>query len=247
MEISGRVLEQRLTQVQAAQQLGLGIRQVERLSQKLRVKGPSGLVSKQRGRTSNRSLPTELRERTLELVQSRYHDFGPTLAAEKLRIVCANTPQAKGRVECAHLTLQDRLVMELRLRGICTQEAANAYAPEFMADYNKRFAKEPLSNHDAHSSVRDDENVALIFSWQEDRLEFREGRGAFPLRAFEQDRRVTQGAIVSNKRLRAVLSKIQADQRSRDKEYLASQKVTLRKKQRIRTARAQADAPLGNP
>ncbi len=65
--------------------------------------------------------------------------------------------------------------------------------------------------------------------------------------AFEEDRRVTQGDIVANKRLGAVLSKIQADQRERDEERLTSKRVTLRRKKQIRTARAQADAPLGNP
>ena len=85
LEILGRVLERRLTQTQAAQQLGLSVRQVERLCRKLRVEGPRGLVSQKRGRVSNRRLPSELRERTLRLVQSCYSDFGPTLAAEKLR------------------------------------------------------------------------------------------------------------------------------------------------------------------
>ena len=85
LEVLGRVLERRLTQVQAAEQLGLGVRQVERLCRKLRVEGPPGLVSKKRGRESNRKFPNGMRERSLGLVQSRYHDFGPTLAAEKLR------------------------------------------------------------------------------------------------------------------------------------------------------------------
>jgi len=58
---------------------------------------------------------------------------------------------------------------------------------------------------------------------------------------------VTEGDIVCNKRLGAVLSKIQADQGERDHELLASQKATLRQKQRIRTARAQADAPVASP
>jgi hypothetical protein len=429
LEILGRVLERRLTQVQAAEQLGLGVRQVERLCRKLRIEGAPGLVSKKRGRASNHRLCGELREQCLDLVRARYHDFGPTLAAEKLRehhgvivsvetlrkwmidaelwitrrsrvgrvhqprhrrscvgeliqidgcdhewfedraprctllvyvddatsqlmeirfvdsestfdyfastrsylmrhgkpvafysdqasifrltaseprktggltqfsraltelnidIVCANSPQAKGRVERAHLTLQDRLVKELRLRDISTQEAANAYAPEFIEDYNKRFAKEPLSAHDAHRPVRDDENLALIFTWQEDRkvtknltlkykrrlyliepspeaqrirgkrcrvyehadghLDLREGGEAFLFSAFEEKQRVTQGDIVSNKRLAAVLSKIQVDQRNRDKELLSQKKrVTLREKARVRRARAQADAPPGTP
>jgi hypothetical protein len=54
LEILGRVLERRLTQVRAAEQLGLGVRQAERLCRKLRIEGPSGLVSKKRGRVSNR-------------------------------------------------------------------------------------------------------------------------------------------------------------------------------------------------
>ena len=58
-----------------------------------------------------------------------------------------------------------------------------------------------------------------------------------------ESRRVTQGDIVANKRLGAVLSKIQADQRERDEERLASPKVTLREKRQIRVARARAGAP----
>ena len=85
LEILSRVLERRLTRVQAAEQLGLGVRQVERLCCKLRNEGPLGLVSKKRGRTSNRVLPNELRERALDLIQARYFDFGPTFAAEELR------------------------------------------------------------------------------------------------------------------------------------------------------------------
>ena len=85
LEVLGRVLERRLTQVQAAEQLGLSLRQIERLCGKLRVEGPPGLISKKRGRESNRKFPNGMREHSLGLVQSRYHDFGPTLAAEKLR------------------------------------------------------------------------------------------------------------------------------------------------------------------
>jgi hypothetical protein len=67
---------------------------------------------------------------------------------------CANSSQAKGRVERANLTLQDRLVKELRLREIDSKEAANAYAPSFIADYNARFAKPPRSAHDAHRAAQ---------------------------------------------------------------------------------------------
>ena len=76
--------------------------------------------------------------------------FARALAELDIELICANSPQAKGRVERANQTLQDRLIKELRLRGIMTIEAANAYLPSFMRDYNRRFARAPLSPHDAH-------------------------------------------------------------------------------------------------
>jgi hypothetical protein len=66
--------------------------------------------------------------------------FSRALSELNIDLVYANSPQAKGRVERAHLTLQDRLVKELRLRGISTPEAGNAYLPEFQADHNARLA-----------------------------------------------------------------------------------------------------------
>ena len=428
LEVLTRALDRRLTQAQAAERLGLGLRQVERLCRQLRLEGPAGLISKKRGRPSNRKLPDSIREHAVALVLAHYVDFGPTLAAEKLAerhglgvsvetlrrwmveaeiwvprsrrdrrvhqprhrrsclgeliqidgcehawfedrapkctllvfvddatsrlmelrfdicesthgyfvatwtylerygkpvafysdqasifriansrgkrrdgltqygralselnidILCANTPQAKGRVERTHLTLQDRLVKELRLRGISSIGDANAFAPEFIDDFNARFAKAPLSEHDAHRPVREDEDLELILSHREERkisraltVHFRRGLyllepgpGTLDLRGklcdvhefldgrieirhrgrpvsfavFEQPRRVTQGDIVANKRLSAVLTMIQAEQRTRDAELLSSPKVTRRQKEKIRAAREQADTPLAAP
>ncbi len=95
--------------------------------------------------------------------------FGRALYALNIEGICANSSQAKGRVERTHLTLQDRLVKELRLRGISTLEAANAFMPLFIADYNRRFAKPPKSGHDRHRPVRPDEDLELILAWQEPR------------------------------------------------------------------------------
>lgn len=85
--------------------------------------------------------------------------FGRALYELNIDIICANTPQAKGRVERANQTLQDRLVKELRLRGIDTIEAANAYAPEFVADFNVRFGKDPRNPKDMHRSLADHEHL----------------------------------------------------------------------------------------
>ena len=57
--------------------------------------------------------------------------------------IAALSPQAKGRIERLFRSFQDRLVAELRLRGITTIEAANEFLPSFLADYAKRFSVKP--------------------------------------------------------------------------------------------------------
>ncbi|KVT41313.1 ISNCY family transposase [Burkholderia ubonensis] len=95
--------------------------------------------------------------------------FGRAMYELNIDTFCANSSPAKGRVERAHLTLQDRLVKELRLRGISTVAGANAYAPSFMAAYNARFAKPPRSDFNAHRSLRDDEDLDTLLTWRETR------------------------------------------------------------------------------
>jgi transposase len=69
--------------------------------------------------------------------------FGRMLQALGIGFIPAGSPQAKGRIERLWQTLQDRLVSELRLRGITTPAAANAFLPAFRADHNRRFARPP--------------------------------------------------------------------------------------------------------
>jgi hypothetical protein len=96
--------------------------------------------------------------------------FGRAVRELGIESICANSPQAKGRVENANGTLQDRLVKEMRLRGISTIEAANAYLPEFMMGWDKRFAVEPRSEVDVHrKDLPDSKTLNLIFSFQDDR------------------------------------------------------------------------------
>lgn len=299
-----KVVDGALVQREAALQLGLSVRQVKRLIRAFRIDGAGGLVSRHRGRPSNNRIAASVQDHFIDLVRTHYHDFGPTLAHEKLveqhdfghsvetlrawmiaeglwrprqrrrasihqrrpRRPCrgelvqidgsphdwfegraprcclivfiddatgelgalrfvpaestqaymetlegylaihgrpvalysdrhgifrvnhpdregeltqfsralktldigaihANTPQAKGRVERANQTLQDRLVKELRLSGISDIDAANAFLPAFAADYNQRFAKTPQSSTDAHRSVlHSPEELELIFS-----------------------------------------------------------------------------------
>lgn len=79
------VCEKRLRRRDAASQLGISERQAQRLINRYRVSGAEGLVSRKRGQPSNRRLTESLKMRVLTLIRENYSDFGPTLAAEKLR------------------------------------------------------------------------------------------------------------------------------------------------------------------
>ena len=309
-EVMRLIAERRMTQRQASVTLGLSLRQTERLYAAYKREGGAGLVSKKRGAPGNNRYGDVLRGTALQLVRSRYPDFGPTLACEKLiedhgfpmsvetlrqwmiedgiwqtraqrkkrvqqprhrrdccgeliqidgcdhhwfedrapravllvfvddatgklmelrmcrsestfdyfeatrrylnrhgkpvalysdkagvfrvnakspkagdgytqfgramadlnvDVICANTPAAKGRVERAHQTLQDRLVKELRLAGISSIDEAYAFLPKFMQDFNRRFAKEPRNEHDAHRPLQPHDVLDDIFCWQETR------------------------------------------------------------------------------
>ncbi len=95
-------------------------------------------------------------------VNRRDREGEPTQFARALRTldvesIHAGSPRAKGRVERANRTLQDRLVKEMRLRGIGGTAAGNDYLPTFMADYNRRFGVAPRNPADAHRPVLHDE------------------------------------------------------------------------------------------
>lgn len=290
LEVIQRVKRKTLKQRQAAELLSVSVRQVKRLCKAYQASGAAGLISKRRGQPSNNRLSEKTINKARRLLRSRYPDFGPTLATEKLAIegvslsvetvrqlligeglwkakcvrrpvihqlrerrarwgelvqidgsphdwfegrarkctllvfvddatsrlmylqlvaaettfnyfaavrsyvtqfgkplafysdkfgvfrvnipnalsgtgltqfgralkeldielICAHSPQAKGRVERANQTLQDRLTKELRLRGLSSLESANAYLPEFIAAYNARFAVAPRSAESAH-------------------------------------------------------------------------------------------------
>jgi transposase len=95
--------------------------------------------------------------------------FGRAMQELDIQIICANSPQAKGRVERVIQTLQDRLSKEMRLRNLSNLTAGNAYLPEFIADFNQRFAVEPRSSINAHRPLTAKEDLARILTWQETR------------------------------------------------------------------------------
>jgi hypothetical protein len=87
-----------------------------------------------------------------------------------IELICANTPQAKGRVERANATLQDRLVKELRLRGIASITEANTFVQEFRLELNRRFQKPAGLEGDAHRKLTEHEDVSSILTRVEERV-----------------------------------------------------------------------------
>jgi transposase len=195
--------------------------------------------------------------------------FGRALSELNIDILCAK--------------LQDRLVKELRLRDITSIEAGNAYLPDFMDDYNQRFARDPENPHDAHRPVRGDEDLELILTCQEmrklsknlaliykrvtylvepgpdtlpiggkwcrvyehedGRVEIRYDDRPLPYCIFsDRDQCVRSAAIVTTKRLDAVLRKIREDQQKQERKSRPRRKLTLREKRLIRAARERTDA-----
>jgi hypothetical protein len=96
-----------------------------------------------------------------------YTQFSRALYELNIDAICANTPVARGCVERAHLTLQDRLVKEFRLAGISSMAAANALMLSFIESYNRKFAKAPRNTDDAHRALRPEEDLELILTWRE--------------------------------------------------------------------------------
>lgn len=88
--------------------------------------------------------------------------FGRALSELNITAIFANSPQAKGRVEKVNGTLQDRLVKEMRLRGICSIEEGNVYLPQFMDFYNSKFAVCAKDPKDAHRPLLESEKLEDI-------------------------------------------------------------------------------------
>ena len=96
--------------------------------------------------------------------------FGRMCATLGIRIIGANSPQAKGRVERQHGTHQDRLVKKMRRRGLTTYAAADAYLETaYTADHNRRFATAPAAPEDFHRPLTRGLSLDRVFRLEEDR------------------------------------------------------------------------------
>jgi transposase len=84
LHVIRKVIDKVITQNDASEVIGVSVRQVQRMVARVRLEGDKGIIHKSRGQPSNRSIPGATRRKALTLFKSTYHDFGPTLASEKL-------------------------------------------------------------------------------------------------------------------------------------------------------------------
>lgn len=89
--------------------------------------------------------------------------FSRALEELDIELICANSPQAKGRVERRNRDFQNRLIKAMRIAKICNIEAANAFLPSFLAAFNQKFAKAPLNPQNAHRTLLPTQDLDKIF------------------------------------------------------------------------------------
>lgn len=84
LHIIRKAMEKEVTQIGAGEILRLSDRQVRRIIKNVKYEGDAGIIHKSRGKPSNRTISKKIKEKALKHFRNKYHDFGPTLASEKL-------------------------------------------------------------------------------------------------------------------------------------------------------------------
>src|ERR1700733_14496431 len=130
-----------LNQEEAAELLGVSERTFRRWTRRYEDEGEAGLIDRRLGKASGRRVPSPTQ-------------VGRALAQLGVEHIGAYSPQARGRSERAFATLQDRLVKELKLVGITTIDAANAFIRDvYLPAHNSRFAVDPAGEGSAFTLI----------------------------------------------------------------------------------------------
>lgn len=96
--------------------------------------------------------------------------FGRAMKELGVEIIYAHSAPAKGRVERAFETLQDRLVLEMRLQNISTIEEGNAYIRTYLAKHNPKYSVEPKNPHNAHLPLKNNRHLKYILCLKHKRI-----------------------------------------------------------------------------
>lgn len=138
-----------------------------------------------------------------------FTQFGRALHELDIELIYANSPQAKGRVERANQTLQDRLIKEMRLAGISTISEANVFLKRYWDKYNKKFAKMAVCSEDAHRQVTKDLNEVFCEKQQRvisKNLEFQFGKEIYQVEIGKNTKPPVRAKVTVIKHLDGTLS-----------------------------------------
>jgi transposase len=102
-------------------------------------------------------------------VDGRCSQFGRAMKEIGIELIHARSPQAKGRVERANGTLQDRLIKKMRRHRISNMEEANRFLEEYREEHNQRFSRKAEDGEDAHVELPKSLDLSRIFVIQERR------------------------------------------------------------------------------
>ena len=106
-----------------------------------------------------------------KLEEGELTQFGRVAKTLEIELIAAHSPEAKGRVERAFQTFQDRVIKEMRLAGVSSIEQGNAFLADYLPVFNRRFAKRPRQPEDAHRPVlHSPQDLDLIFSIHHQRI-----------------------------------------------------------------------------
>jgi hypothetical protein len=126
--------------------------------------------------------------------------FGRAMQTVGVGVICANSPQAKGRVERTNGTLQDRLVKAIRLAGISTIQEANGFLQrEFLPEHNRRFMCDAASGVDVHRKVPSELVLSEVLCMQETRTVGRDWCVAYEGQVLQVDKRHEKLSLAGRK------------------------------------------------
>ena len=111
------------------------------------------------GKDGDLSIEEQLAGQELPLTQ-----FGRIMQRLGVEMIKAYSPEAKGRIERLWQTLQSRLPIEFALRNIDTMEQANAFLLQFLPDFNRQFAVEPVERYSAFVPLPHTEDLDRLLS-----------------------------------------------------------------------------------
>jgi len=131
----------------------------------------------------------------------RVSEFERALKELGVQVIHANSPQAKGRIERFFGTLQDRLVKEMRLRGIQDTEEANRFLAYYVPLYNRRFPVKPLGKDNLHRKIPKGLDLDSIFCMKTERALRNDFTVAHNKKLYQIEEKIRASKVVVQDRL----------------------------------------------